>query len=339
MKKITFILNPISGTISKAGVPELIDNTIDKDIYDYEIVFTERAGHATEIAAAEVAKGTDIVVAVGGDGTVNEVGRALVHTNTALAILPCGSGNGLARHLMLPMNLKKSIETINKGVIHDLDYGVINNIPFFCTCGIGFDAFVSMKFAEAGKRGPITYVENVLREGLRYKPETYTITDESGTKMRKAFLISCANASQYGNNAYIAPHASMADGILDIIIMEPFDMFDAPQISMDLFSKTIENNSKIKMLKSSRILVKRQKEGYIHYDGDPVMAGTEIEIHVEHKGIKMVVNPDADKSKRKPAPVVNAISEAFNTLRDDIEGNRRTILALNKKILRRLNNL
>ena len=339
MKKITFILNPISGTISKAGVPELIDNTIDKDIYDYEIVFTERAGHATEIAAAEVAKGTDIVVAVGGDGTVNEVGRALVHTNTALAILPCGSGNGLARHLMLPMNLKKSIETINKGVIHDLDYGVINDIPFFCTCGIGFDAFVSMKFAEAGKRGPITYVENVLREGLRYKPETYTITDESGTKMRKAFLISCANASQYGNNAYIAPHASMADGILDIIIMEPFDMFDAPQISMDLFSKTIENNSKIKMLKSSRILVKRQKEGYIHYDGDPVMAGTEIEIHVEHRGIKMVVNPDADKSKRKPAPVVNAISEAFNTLRDDIEGNRRTILALNKKILRRLNNL
>ena len=339
MKKITFILNPISGTISKAGVPELIDNTIDKDIYDYQLVFTERAGHATEIAAAEVAKGTDIVVAVGGDGTVNEVGRALVHTNTALAILPCGSGNGLARHLMLPMNLKKSIETINKGVIHDLDYGVINDIPFFCTCGIGFDAFVSMKFAEAGKRGPITYVENVLRDGLRYKPETYTITDESGTKMRKAFLISCANASQYGNNAYIAPHASMADGILDIIIMEPFDMFDAPQISMDLFSKTIENNSKIKMLKSSRILVKRQKEGYIHYDGDPVMAGTEIEIHVEHKGIKMVVNPDADKSKRKPAPVVNAISEAFNTLRDDIEGNRRTILALNKKILRRLNNL
>ena len=339
MKKITFILNPISGTISKAGVPELIDNTIDKDIYDYQLVFTERAGHATEIAAAEVAKGTDIVVAVGGDGTVNEVGRALVHTNTALAILPCGSGNGLARHLMLPMNLKKSIETINKGVIHDLDYGVINDIPFFCTCGIGFDAFVSMKFAEAGKRGPITYVENVLREGLRYKPETYTITDESGTKMRKAFLISCANASQYGNNAYIAPHASMADGILDIIIMEPFDMFDAPQISMDLFSKTIENNSKIKMLKSSKILVKRQKEGYIHYDGDPVMAGTEIEIHVEHKGIKMVVNPDADKSKRKPAPVVNAISEAFNTLRDDIEGNRRTILALNKKILRRLNNL
>ena len=337
-KTITFILNPISGTTSKARVPELIERTIDKDLFDYNIVFTERAGHASEIASDAADKGADIVVAVGGDGTVNEVGRALIHTSTALAIVPCGSGNGLARHLMLPMNLKRSLETINKCVIHDLDYGVINDMPFFCTCGMGFDAFVSMKFAEAGKRGPITYVENVLREGLRYKPETYVISDETGTKIRKAFLISCANASQYGNNAYIAPHASMADGLLDIIIMEPFEMFDAPQISMDLFSKTIENNSKIKMLKSSRVLVKRENEGYIHYDGDPVMAGKEIEIHVEHKGIKMVVNPDADKSKRKPTAVVNAISEAFNNLRDDIEGNRRSILALNKKILRRLNN-
>lgn len=337
-KTITFILNPISGTASKAGVPELIGRTIDKDLFDYDIVFTERAGHATEIAADAADKGTDIVVAVGGDGTVNEVGRALTHSSTALAIVPCGSGNGLARHLMLPMNLKQSIETINKCVIHDLDYGVINDIPFFCTCGMGFDAFVSMKFAGAGKRGPITYVENVLREGLRYKPETYVISDETGTKIRKAFLISCANASQYGNNAYIAPHASMSDGLLDIIIMEPFEMYDAPQISMDLFSKTIENNSKIKMLKSSRVIVKRENDGYIHYDGDPVMAGKEIEIHVEHKGIKMVVNPDADKSKRRPTAVVNAISEAFNTLRDDIEGNRRNILALNKKILRRLNN-
>lgn len=336
-KTITFILNPISGTTSKARIPELIGRTIDKDLFDYNIVFTERAGHATEIASDAADKGDDIVVAVGGDGTVNEVGRALIHTSTALAIVPCGSGNGLARHLMLPMNLKRSLETINKCVIHDLDYGVINDMPFFCTCGMGFDAFVSMKFAEAGKRGPITYVENVLREGLRYKPETYVISDETGTKIRKAFLISCANASQYGNNAYIAPHASMADGLLDIIIMEPFEMFDAPQISMDLFSKTIENNSKIKMLKSSRVLVKRENEGYIHFDGDPVMAGKEIEIHVEHKGIKMVVNPDADKSKRKPTAVVNAISEAFNNLRDDIEGNRRSILALNKKILRRLN--
>lgn len=165
-------------------------------------------------------------MAVGGDGTVNEVGRALVNTKTAMGILPCGSGNGLARHLNLPMNLKKCIDILNDCDIHTLDYGLINRHPFFCTCGMGFDAFISMKFAEAGKRGPITYMQKILEEGLSYQPETYEIEDEEGTRRYKAFLVSAANASQYGNNAYIAPQASMSDGLLDIIIMEPFDLIE-----------------------------------------------------------------------------------------------------------------
>ncbi|MBR1468823.1 MAG: diacylglycerol kinase family lipid kinase, partial [Prevotella sp.] len=217
MKKVVFIMNPISGTASKANIPNLIEKTLDKGKFDYELRLTERAGHAAEIAAEAKEGGADIVVAIGGDGTVNEVARVLVDSETALGIIPCGSGNGLARHLMLPMNAKKSIEIINRAEIHDLDYGIINGHPFFCTCGMGFDAFVSQKFAEAGRRGPITYVENVLREGLKYKPETYEIQDETGTTRAKAFLISCANASQYGNNAYIAPQASMSDGLLDVI--------------------------------------------------------------------------------------------------------------------------
>ena len=341
-KKITFILNPVSGTISKAGVPELIDNTIDKDIYDYETVFTERAGHATEIASAEVAKGTGIVVAVGGDGTVNEVGRALIHTSTALAILPCGSGNGLARHLMLPMNLKKSIETINKGVVHDLDYGVINGIPFFCTCGIGFDAFVSMKFAEAGKRGPITYVENVLKEGLKYKPETYEVEDDTGAKKYKAFLIACANASQYGNNAYIAPGATMKDGEMDVIIMEPFTALDAPQIAADLFMKTLANNSKIKTFRTKTLHITRKEPGAIHYDGDPVMTDQDIEVHIEPLGIRIVTNPEAIEDPGQPNPFLNAFSDLFNNInnvREDIEKGGRRIQAINKLMLRKLSKM
>lgn len=144
--------------------------------------------------------------------------------------------------------------------VHDLDYGLINNIPFFCTCGMGFDAFISMKFAEAGKRGPVTYLENILREGLKYKPETYEIIDENGTSIRRAFLISCANASQYGNNAYIAPQASMSDGLLDITIMEPLDMIEASQISIDMFNKTLNNNSKLRHSRQStyKYIGKRQ---------------------------------------------------------------------------------
>ena len=170
--------------------------------------------------------------------------------------IPVSLWFGLASFL-LPMNLKKSIEVINAGKIHDLDYGVINGHPFFCTCGMGFDAFVSMKFAESGKRGPISYAENILREGLKYEPETYTLEDETGTKQYKAFLISCANASQYGNNAYIAPQASMSDGLIDVVIMEPFDVIEAPQVSFDMFNKTLDKNSKIKSFRCKKLHITR----------------------------------------------------------------------------------
>ena len=155
-KKAIFIINLISGTSDKAAIPGLIDQLLDKEKFEYEIAITEYAGHASEIAAKAKDDGVDMVVAVGGDGTVNEVARAIVHSNTALGVIPCGSGNGLARHLQLPINVKKSIEIINAFEVRDLDYGIINGYPFFCTCGMGFDAFVSMKFAESGKRGPIT---------------------------------------------------------------------------------------------------------------------------------------------------------------------------------------
>ena len=335
-------MNPISGTSNKAPIPDLIDTTLDKDLFDYEILLTERAGHACELASNAKDAGIDVVVAVGGDGTVNEVARSIVHSNTALGIIPCGSGNGLARHLMLPMNARKSIEIINRFEVHDLDYGIINGYPFFCTCGMGFDAFVSMKFAESGKRGPITYVENVLREGLKYKPETYVIEDETGTARYKAFLISCANASQYGNNAYIAPQASMSDGLLDVIIMEPFDVLEAPQISIDMFNKTLDKSSKIKTFKCKKLNIRRERKGVIHYDGDPVMTDDNVTIELKEKGIKIIVNPDADKSLRKPNAVQTGAAYLFNEInvvREDLTKHTRHIQALSKVLQRKLNHL
>lgn len=339
-KKIAFIMNPISGTTSKDRIPHLIETTLDQDLYEYNVFLTERAGHASELAVSARDEGIDIVVAVGGDGTVNEVARSIVHSDTALGIIPCGSGNGLARHLMLPMNLKKAIQIINRCEIHDLDYGVINGYPFFCTCGMGFDAFVSMKFAEAGKRGPITYVENVLREGLKYKPETYEIEDENGKMRYKAFLISCANASQYGNNAYIAPQASMSDGLMDVIIMEPFDVLEAPQISIDMFNKTLDKSSKIKTFKCKKLRIHRKEAGVIHFDGDPVMTDKDIEIELKEKGIRIIVNPDADKSLRKPNMLQSAAADLFNEInvvREDLTKQTRHIQALSKVLQRKLN--
>lgn len=338
-RKIVFIINPISGTHSKDEIPQLIESGLDKSLYDGVIKFTEYAGHAAEIALQCVKGGVDVVAAVGGDGTVNEVARSLIHTDTALAIIPCGSGNGLARHLCIPLEPKKAIQIINACNIEKLDYGVINDLPFFCTCGMGFDAFISFKFAEAGKRGPITYVENVLKEGLKYKPETYEVEDETGAKKYKAFLIACANASQYGNNAYIAPKATMTDGLMDVIVMEPFNAFDAPQISIDLFNKTLDNNSKIKTFKAKRIHVHRSAPGAIHYDGDPIMTGMDVDVSIEKHGIKIVTNPDVKEDNGQPNFLLNAFSDFFNNInnvREDIGKQSRHIQAINKVLLRKL---
>ncbi len=343
IRHITFIVNPISGTHGKEEIPKLIDELLDHTRFEHEVCMTEYRGHATELARACAERGDDIVVAVGGDGTVNEVARSLVHTNTALGIIPCGSGNGLARHLCIPMDLKKSINIINQCQIEAFDYGVINDLPFFCTCGMGFDAFISLKFAEAGKRGPITYVENVLKEGLKYKPETYEIVDDNGSTRYKAFLIACANASQYGNNAYIAPGATMKDGEMDVIIMEPFDVLDAPQIAADLFMKTLGNNSKIKTFRTRHLTIHRNEPGAIHYDGDPIMTGTDIDVRIEHLAINIVVNPDIQEDKAQPNQVLNAFSDFFNNINNvredigkDIEKGSRRIQAINKVLLRKL---
>ena len=340
-RHIIFIINPISGTVKKSGIRQIIESQLNKDLFDYEIIDTQYSGHASVIAQEAKDKGAHIVVAVGGDGTVNEVARAIIQSDTALGIIPCGSGNGLARHLMLPMETHKAIDIINECNIHDLDYGIINEHPFFCTCGMGFDAFISRKFAESQKRGPVTYLENILKEGLKYQSENYKITCEEGSFDIRAYLVSCANASQYGNNAYIAPQASMSDGWLDVIIMDPLDVRDAPQISIDMFNKTLDKNSKIKTFRTKHIHVKREKPGYIHYDGDPVIAGEDVDIAVVHHGIKIIVNAHADKSKRQPNMVQNAFSEFFNDLsnmRTDITKQGRHIQNINKALLRKLNN-
>ncbi len=313
-KFITFIVNPISGTRSKEGIAELIGQTIDTERFDYHIVRTEYAGHASVIASQCVSEGCDICVAVGGDGTVNEVACSLVHSETALGIIPCGSGNGLARHLRIPMEPKEALAIINEGHTDFYDYGIINSQPFFCTCGMGFDAFVSEKFADAGKRGLTTYIEQVLKESLKYKPDTYTVEDETGTHKYKAFLIACANAAQYGNNAYIAPRASMQDGLLDVIVMEPFTVFEAPQMAIDLFAKTLGNNHRIKTFQAHRVHIHRELEGAIHYDGDPMKMGRDIDVTIEPMGLKAVVSAKVKEDAAVPNKMMNAMSWLVNSL-------------------------
>ena len=312
-KRIVFVVNPISGTQGKKAILKWIDERLDQSIYDYSIVKTEYAGHATQIAANAVQEKVDVVVAIGGDGTINEIARSLVHTNTALGIIPCGSGNGLARHLRIPMEPKAAIDVLNRGHELCIDYGKINNIPFFCTCGVGFDAFISLKFADSGKRGLLTYLENTLHESLTYQPETYEIENEEGTMKYKAWLIACGNASQYGNDAYIAPQASLTDGLMDVTIMEPFTVLDVPSLSFQLFNKTIDQNSRVKTMRAKKIKIHRVNDGVMHFDGDPLMAGKELEVEIVPAGLRVIAS---EKKKEKPENpnLLQVISNYFSGL-------------------------
>lgn len=340
-KAIVFIVNPISGTASKQSIVRHINEGIDKKKYNAEIRYTEYAGHAAKIAAECVAQGLDIVVAIGGDGTVNEVARSLIHTSTALGIIPCGSGNGLARHLQIPMDAKGAVDVINKGVTECVDFGKINDNPFFCTCGIGFDAFVSLKFASSRKRGILTYLENTLRESLKYKPDTYEIEDENGTFKYKAFLIACANASQYGNNVFIAPQASMCDGLMDVIILQPFTVLDVPALALQLFTKNLDKSNLIKTIRCKKIHIHREHEGVIHYDGDPIITGKDIDVELFSKGLNIVVNNTAEG---KETNFLQTFADYFNDLNsipskmsiNNLSMSNKRIMVLNRELLRKL---
>ena len=294
-KQITFIMNPKSGILDKQQIRKWVERKLNRDVFEPTFFQTEYAGHASEIAAHAAGKNTSAVVAIGGDGTINEIARSLVHTQTALGIIPCGSGNGLARHLQIPLDPRKAIDIINGQVIEDIDYGLINDTPFFCTCGVGFDALVSLQFSRAGKRGPLTYLEKTLSESLKYHPETYELEMDGSTSRYKAFLIACGNASQYGNNAYITPQATLDDGLLDVTILEPFTILDVPALAYQLFHKTINQNSRIKTFRCQKLKIHRNKPGVVHFDGDPVIMGADIEVKIVKKELRVIVPKNAGR--------------------------------------------
>ncbi|MDA3953958.1 MAG: YegS/Rv2252/BmrU family lipid kinase [Bacteroidales bacterium] len=287
--KIIFIINPVSGKKKKKNIPVLIKKTFDNED-EYKIVYTSFAGEATIIAKKYLNKGYKKFIAIGGDGTVNEVASAIVDTDAILGILPLGSGNGLARHLKIPLKLQKGLNIIKKGNHKKIDYGEINDHKFFCTTGVGFDAHVGHVFSKLEKRGFSNYIRTTVSEFRRYQPKRYEISMNGTTIMRDAFLITFANASQYGNNAHIAPKAIINDGKLEIAIMRSFPLITAPGIGARLFLKNIDKSNYLETYRCKSIVVKRNSPDVIHYDGEPGKMGEVLYIKIVPKGLNVFVN-------------------------------------------------
>ena len=287
---ITYLINPISGTKSKTKIPGWIEKLTDRTIYEPEIVFTQYKGEATEIVTKKLSEGYRYFVAVGGDGTVNEIGKALINSNGIMGIIPCGSGNGLARHLQIPLEPKEAIVMFNKKNEFAIDYGEINDLPFFCTCGVGFDALIGDKFALAKGRGLANYIKIAIHEFFNYKAEEYCLTIDNQPKITyKAFVVTFANGSQYGNNAYISPKADISDGLLDICILSPFSLLNAPVLGARLFLKNVDKSKLLKIHYGSQILLERNHSGVIHFDGEPRQMGKQLHIRIINKGLKILV--------------------------------------------------
>lgn len=284
------IVNPASGTISKHRVIPHVCDRLDKLGINYTVSNTRYPGHAKEIAAKAAADGYDVVIAVGGDGTVNEVASGLVGTSTALAIIPNGSGNGLARHLGIPVDIDISINVIARNNIIEADYGTANDKPFFCTFGIGFDAAVSERCARQKHRGFLMYLKNTFDEYINFSPEKYTIEANGQVITDRAFLVVACNASQYGNNAFVAPDASITDGELDITIVHAGNVISQAFVGVDMLTGFIGKNALVDTIRTSSAVIRRSDTGAAHIDGDAIKMPPVIEIKC-HKGKLRIFAP------------------------------------------------
>jgi YegS/Rv2252/BmrU family lipid kinase len=285
--KVRFIINPIAGINKKVDLPALIRQHMHAD-HEVEVVFTEAPGHATELARQGVEMGCDFICAVGGDGFVNDTAQALIHTSTALAILPCGSGNGLARHLRIPMNLTRAIKLINKGSTRTVDTAKINDRPFFNVAGVGFDALISREFAKHKGRGFITYVKSILNHVVRYKPQEYELTMDGHTQTVMAKFIAFANSKQYGNNFLIAPHASLSDAMIDVCVIKRFRSLVRIGSALSYAAGSYYRNLAVLSTKAKRIEVRSAAGLMMHVDGEPIEVDDPVVVEVVPASLKVI---------------------------------------------------
>ena len=262
------LLNPISGGYSKAGLRQSIENELCKKTFDFQIVETQSTEHLTRLAGEAVNQHIDLLVAVGGDGTVSRAAALVAGSGTTLGIIPAGSGNGYARSLGIPMNYSKAIAVLNQYQATMVDTGLLNGKTFVNVAGIGFDAHVAAMFQHSQKRGLINYARISIGEYFKYKPFACQINQQGAMSTEQAMIISICIGSQFGNNAYIAPLADMRDGKFDITIIRDAGLLHVPGIIWRLFSKRLKPSDQIKMFAADKFQIIRTGPAVVHLDGD-----------------------------------------------------------------------
>jgi YegS/Rv2252/BmrU family lipid kinase len=287
-ERIWFIVNPISGGRKKASLPALIAAHLDHNRFDYEIIETEFKGHAITIAEKAVAQGIDIVCAVGGDGSVHEVGTTLIGSHTQLAIIPLGSGNGLARHMKIPLKIKEAIECINSGNRIEMDTLKVNNKPILGFGGYGFDALIAKKFEGSRKRGFTSYIKLVLKEVFKYNPINVSIDANGQVRKLPVFLCTIANTSEFGNGFIVSPKSDATDGKFEVVILKPFSFWNIPAMLFRYFSGRTDYSGLTEVIKTDQAtLILPHSYGQI--DGEPISSGKKVQVDVVPRSLRIIV--------------------------------------------------
>lgn len=321
-KRYMMIVNPASGTVSKHRVVPHICKKLKRYGIEFEICPTKGPGHATELARLAAEQGYHTVIACGGDGTVNEIATGLCGTDTALAIIPTGSGNGLARHLGIPVDIDSSIRVLSKNNIIKADYGTANGKPFFCTFGVGFDAAVSERCARQKRRGIIMYLKNTVNEYIKFSPEEYVIETDGKVITDRAFLVVCCNASQYGNNAFVAPYASVTDGELDLTIVHAGNFLTQALVGVDMLTGNISKNALVNTIRTSEVTIHRKHEGAAHLDGDAVIMPADIEVRCHAGQLNVYAPTESTRFRPIITPIALFIRDVILSLRHLFPNNR-----------------
>jgi YegS/Rv2252/BmrU family lipid kinase len=306
--KTRFIFNPKSGRHRRnAGMLPLLRSFVSARSIEAEIVQTEGPGHATELAREAVMAGCLRVVAVGGDGTVNEVAQALIDAPAAMGLVPCGSGNGLALHLGLPRGIPAALNLAASPSVRiaAVDTGTANGHVFVNAMGLGLDADVARRFNGLVRRGLLAYARTALAAFVR-RPTLHCVVSSGAVRESvEALLISVANSDQYGNNAKIAPGASVDDGLLDLIAVEPVGFLPACVLGARLFLGNIDRSRRVTRMKGARFLIERPAAGIIHTDGETHETSATVEVLVRPRSLRLAVHPNCPalaSTEVRPAP-------------------------------------
>ncbi|MDR3048218.1 MAG: diacylglycerol kinase family lipid kinase [Bacteroidales bacterium] len=289
--KTIFILNPISGSGKKRrkNIEKTIRQYIQNDVIEGEIWYSQYAGHATELAKIAIKENVKSVVVAGGDGSINEVAKVLVHTDTALGIIPAGSGNGLAHHLQLPFDINKALEVILLGHIKKADVLNVDGHYVFSVAGLGFDAQVAQHYKSSTRRGLLTYIRSSVFEYFKYDYEKITLQFDQQEITANVFFCLFSNANQFGYNFGIMPQAELFDNQLDIAIVPPISFFEVLKALPKVWNGKIEKISYIQYFKTNILKIIREKEGIINCDGDPYPTGKEFCVYVIPNALNIIL--------------------------------------------------